>query len=160
MKHRAFIALGSNLSDPIAQITQAFGELATIPESRVITKSSLYRTAPIGYDNQPDFINAVAEMETGLDAERLLQALHEIENIHGRERPFPNAPRVLDLDLLLYDALEMNSQHLRLPHPRMHERGFVLLPLDEIAPDLEIPKHGKVSTLSKQHSNQGVERLI
>ncbi|MCB5191389.1 2-amino-4-hydroxy-6-hydroxymethyldihydropteridine diphosphokinase [Methylobacillus arboreus] len=159
MTHRAFIALGSNLRDPADEVTRAFAELNTLADTRLIRRSSLYRTAPVGYDNQPDFINAVAEVETSLSPLALLRAILHLENLHGRERPFPNAPRVLDLDLLLYDQLSVNSVELTLPHPRMHERGFVLLPLAEIAPDLEIPGHGLVANLAQHCIDQGVVLL-
>lgn len=160
---RAFIALGSNLSSqarqPADEVRLALRELDTLADTRLLSQSSLYRTAPVGYDNQPDFINAVAEVETTLSPLALLHAILALENQHGRERPFPNAPRVLDLDLLLYDQVIMNSPELTLPHPRMHERGFVLLPLAEIAPTLELAA-GKVSVLAGQCADQGVDKLM
>ena len=156
---RAFIALGSNLQQPQQQVQQAFNELASLPKTSLIKHSSLYRTAPVGYDNQPDFINAAAEIETELAPLELLHALLALESTHGRERPFPNAPRVLDLDLLLYDDMVMNTAELTLPHPRMHERGFVLLPLAEIAPDLIIPKYGNITQLAQTCIDQGVEKV-
>ncbi len=159
MTYRAFVALGSNLQDPAAQVTRALDELAALPATRLVKRSSLYRTAPVGYDNQPDFINAAAEVETGLDPLDLLRALLALETSHGRERPFPNAPRVLDLDLLLYDDQVMQTPELTLPHPRLHERGFVLFPLAEIAPALEIPGKGRVNDLVQRCHDQGVERL-
>jgi len=159
MRHQAFIALGSNLQDPAAQVNRAFDELATLPETRLVRRSSLYRTAPVGYDNQPDFINAAAEVETDLEPLALLQALLSLETGFGRERPFPNAPRVLDLDLLLYDDVVMKTPELTLPHPRMHERGFVLYPLAEIAPGIEISGYGPVLSLLPQCADQGVEKL-
>ena len=159
MNHTAFIALGSNLQDPAAQIRRAFDEISALPEVRLIRTSSLYRTAPVGYDNQPDFINAVAEVSTSRAPHDLLRAILHIEHLHGRERPFPNAPRVLDLDLLLYDDLILDSAELTLPHPRMHQRGFVLMPLAEIAPQLMIPGEGMVAALVSQVRDQGVEKL-
>ena len=156
---KAFVALGSNLQKPRQQVVQALKALAQLPDTRLIAYSSLYRTAPVGYDNQPDFINAAAALETGLPPLRLLHELLALENTHGRQRPFPNAPRILDLDLLLYDDMVMNTAELTLPHPRMHERGFVLLPLAEIAPDLVIPGHGQVVELAKTCMNQGVTRI-
>lgn len=156
---RAYIALGSNLRDPADEVTRAFTELNALPGTRLVRRSSLYRTAPVGYDNQPDFINAVAEMETNLNPLELLRTILQLENQHGRERPFPNAPRVLDLDLLLYDDVAMRTAELNLPHPRMHERGFVLLPLAEIAPGLEIPGHGQVASLAQRCADQGVALL-
>jgi len=156
---RAFIAIGSNLQQPRIQVTQAFGLLADLPQTRLIKRSSLYRTAPVGYDNQPDFINAVAEVETSLEPLQLLNELLALESRQGRERPFPNAPRVLDLDLLLYNDTMMQTPELTLPHPRMHVRGFVMLPLAEIAPDIEIPGLGRVAALAAQCQDPGVEKL-
>jgi len=132
----AYVGLGSNLEEPEKQVRQAFDELDRLPHTRVVRKSSLYRTAPIGHEAQPDFINAVAQLETGLPAERLLAELQVIEKSHGRERSFKNAPRTLDLDLLLFGDTKLNSPQLTVPHPRMHERAFVLKPLLEIAPQL------------------------
>ncbi|ADI30524.1 2-amino-4-hydroxy-6-hydroxymethyldihydropteridine diphosphokinase [Methylotenera versatilis] len=161
---QAFVALGSNLANPISQVESAFAALENLPNTRVIKKSSLYKTAPIGYEaeqlNQiPDFINAVAELETDLAPLELLDALLEIENQAGRERPFPNAPRVLDCDLLLYENVSMESTKLILPHPRMHQRGFVLLPLFEIAAQLSIPNHGKIATLIHEQQFTGITKL-
>jgi len=132
----AYVGIGSNLDDPRAQVLQAFDELDGLPHTRVVRKSSLYRSAPIGYAEQPAFVNAVAQLETGLPAERLLAELQAIEARHGRRRSFPNAPRTLDLDLLLFGNLELDSSSLKIPHPRMHERAFVLEPLLEISPEL------------------------
>lgn len=159
MSHRAFVALGSNLEDPRQQVLRAFTELDALPETRVVATSALYRTAPVGYDNQPDFINAVAELDTELSPQELLRQLLALETAHGRERPFPNAPRVLDLDLLLYDALQLNTPELVLPHPRLHERGFVLFPLADLAPELAVPGKGRVRALLRALPDQGVERL-
>jgi 2-amino-4-hydroxy-6-hydroxymethyldihydropteridine diphosphokinase len=159
MTHLAYVALGSNLQHPEAQVSQALSELGHLPETRLVRASSLYRTAPVGYDNQPDFINAVASLETTLPPIELLRQLLALEASHGRERPFPNAPRVLDLDLLLYDDLIMHTAELTLPHPRMHLRGFVLLPLAEIAPDLNIPHQGNVVNLARACEDQGVQKL-
>jgi 2-amino-4-hydroxy-6-hydroxymethyldihydropteridine diphosphokinase len=132
----AYVGIGSNLDDPRAQVLSAFSELDRLPHTRVMKKSSLYRTAPIGHADQPDFINAVAQLETGLPAERLLAKLQEVEARHGRQRSFPNAPRTLDLDVLLFGDLTLDSPTLKIPHPRMRERAFVLKPLLEISPQL------------------------
>lgn len=156
---QAFIAIGSNLQEPRLQVAHAFELIAGLPHTRLGRRSSLYRTAPLGYDDQPDFINAVAEVETDLEPLKLLRELLALESIQGRERPFPNAPRVLDLDLLLYNGAMTESPELTLPHPRMHTRGFVLLPLAEIAPELVIPGHGKVAILAENCRDQGVEKL-
>jgi 2-amino-4-hydroxy-6-hydroxymethyldihydropteridine diphosphokinase len=132
----AYVGIGSNLDDPRAQVLQAFDELDRLPHTRVVRKSSLYRSAPVGYAEQPPFVNAVAQLETGLPAERLLAELQAIEARHGRRRSFPNAPRTLDLDVLLFGDLQLDSSSLKIPHPRMRERAFVLRPLLEIAPQL------------------------
>lgn len=155
----AFIALGSNLNKPKQQVLLAIAAIIQLPHTSLIKNSSLYKTAPVGYDDQPDFINAVLEVETKLSPLALLRELLIIEEKQGRERSFPNAPRVLDCDLLLYDDIVMNTKELILPHPRMHERGFVMLPLAEIAPDLVLKKYGKASDLAKQCANQGAEKI-
>ncbi len=155
----AYIALGSNLKQPVQQVTNALQALQALPETRVLQSSSLYQTAPLGYDNQPDFINAVACVETQLEPQALLQALLAIEQQFGRERPFANAPRVLDLDLLLFSQVVMQTPTLTLPHPRMHERSFVMLPLAEIAPDLILPNKASVVELARQFSQQGIQKL-
>ena len=157
--HQAFIALGSNLQDPQAQVKRALKTIANTTNIKLIKASSLYRTVPVGYDNQPDFINAVAEIETDLNPLALLHTLLEIEAQHGRERPFPNAPRVLDLDVLLYEGFATSSPALTLPHPRMHTRGFVMLPLAEIAPKISIGNHGYADDLAAKCDNQGVSKL-
>ena len=145
MAYCAFIALGSNLDDPALHIRWAFDELARLPSSRLLTHSSLYRSGPVGLLNQPDFINAVAQIETALGPHDLLNALLEIEHGHGRVRESPNAPRTLDLDILMYGDLQCDERCLILPHPRMHQRAFVLQPLLEIAPDCRIPGRGTVA---------------
>jgi 2-amino-4-hydroxy-6-hydroxymethyldihydropteridine diphosphokinase len=155
----AFIALGSNLQSPIQQVKAAFDAISQLPESTLLKRSSLYKTAPVGYDNQPDFINAVAKIETALSPEDLMCHLLSIETQFGRVRPFPNAPRILDLDLLLYDALCMQSDLLTLPHPRMQSRGFVLLPLAEIAEDLVLPSGESVVELAKNFQQQDIQLL-
>ncbi len=134
----AFVALGSNLQMPIRQVNSALLAIENHPNIQLVKASSLYVTAPVGYDNQPDFINAVAEIRTDLAPLNLLHALLAIENTHGRERPFANAPRVLDCDVLLYDDVMLETTELTLPHPRMLQRGFVMIPLFEIAPELLI----------------------
>ena len=125
----------------------------------MVRRSSLYRSAPLGYAGQPDFINAVAQLETGLAAGRLLAELQALEARHGRERSFANAPRTLDLDLLLFGGLEMSTDELTVPHPRMHERAFVLQPLVEIAGDAAIPGRGSAAQLLRSCAQQDVERL-
>jgi 2-amino-4-hydroxy-6-hydroxymethyldihydropteridine diphosphokinase len=154
----AYIGLGANLDDPAAQITQAMDELARLPESRLTARSSLYASAPVGYKAQPDFINAVVEIETRLAPRTLLSALLDIEHHHGRNRSFRNAPRTLDLDLLVYGRARFHEEGLTLPHPRMHERAFVLLPLLEIAPALSIPGLGRADALLALCASQDVHR--
>ena len=134
----AYVGIGSNLDDPARHVRQAFDELDRLPHTRLVKKSSLYRSAPLGFEAQPDFINAVARLETGLPAERLLAELQEIEARHGRSRSFPNAPRTLDLDILLYGEASLALPALTIPHPRMRERAFVLRPLMEISPELNL----------------------
>ena len=155
----AFIALGSNLADPAAQVRAGFATLAALPGTRLIARSSLYHSAPAGYADQPDFINAVAALETALAPRALLDALLEIERSRGRVREFLNAPRTLDLDVLLYGDLQLHEHGLTIPHPRMHERAFVLLPLAEIAPRCVIPGCGAVIDLLRTLDTTGVKRL-
>ena len=155
----AFVGLGANLGDPEGQVRQAFLELDAIAHTRVVKASSLYRSDPLGHAGQPRFVNAVARLETGLPAERLLAELQAIEARHGRTRSFPNAPRTLDLDLLLYGNATIETQALTVPHPRMHERAFVLLPLLEIDPGAAIPGRGPARPLLEQCADQRVERL-
>jgi len=157
--HRAFVALGSNLAEPEAQVKQAFAALARLPRTRLLAQSSLYRSSPVGYAEQPDFINAVALIATGLGAHDLLQSLLEIERSFGRIRDFRNAPRILDLDLLLYGDSMLHEAGLTLPHPRMHERAFVLLPLLEIAPDCVIPGKGRAADWLAQVGDQAIVRV-
>jgi 2-amino-4-hydroxy-6-hydroxymethyldihydropteridine diphosphokinase len=155
----AYVALGANLGDPIATLRAALGALANLPESRVALSSSLYRTAPVGELDQPEFINAVAALETTLAPEALLDALLDIETRFGRLRAEKNGPRTLDLDLLLYDNQQFDLPRLTLPHPRLHLRAFVLHPLAEIAPDLVIPGRGTIASWLPAVANQGISRL-
>ena len=154
----AFIALGANLGDPAATV-KAFAALANLPDSRIVHCSSLYRTAPVGITEQPEFVNAVAQLETDLAPEALLDALLEIEQRFGRIRAERNGPRTLDLDLLLYGDQFVSLPRLTLPHPRLHLRAFVLQPLAEIAPDLKIPGRGTVAAWLPAVANQGIVRL-
>lgn len=155
----AFVALGANLEGPAQHVKQAIEELGRLPESRILRRSSLYRTAPVGLLEQPDFVNAVAQLETSLEPEPLLDALLALEARHGRRRGSPNAPRTLDLDLLLYGDRRQQDARLTLPHPRMHERAFVLVPLAEIAPGATVPGRGRVSDLLDRVDRTGVEML-
>jgi 2-amino-4-hydroxy-6-hydroxymethyldihydropteridine diphosphokinase len=154
---RAYIALGSNLADPVAQLGIAFEELGRLPHTHFVARSSLWRSAPVGYLDQPDFVNAVAEVETSLEAETLLAHLLDIERRHGRVREFQNAPRTLDLDIALYGDDRIDTPTLTVPHPRMQERAFVLLPLNELAPDIVIPGHGALRDLLPGVAGQRLE---
>lgn len=130
----AFVALGANLGDAHAAVLQAFEALNNLPETRMLARSRLYRTAP--HEAQgPDFVNAVAKLETGLCAPQLLLHLQALEQAAGRERPYVNAPRTLDLDLLLFGDARIDSAALTVPHPRMWARAFVLQPLADVAPE-------------------------
>ena len=157
--HLAYVALGANLDDPVAQVRAAFEALRHLPQSRLTRTSSLYRTAPVGVHGQPDFINAVAQLETDLDAAALLDALLAIEASFGRRRDFHLAPRTLDLDLLLFDDAVIDTPRLTLPHPRMHLRAFVLAPLLEIAPACVIPGRGTAAAWRPAVSMQPIEKL-
>jgi 2-amino-4-hydroxy-6-hydroxymethyldihydropteridine diphosphokinase len=159
MKVTATIGLGANLNDPAAQVEYALAELDRLPGTRLVARSSLYASAPVGYVDQPDFINAVAQVETALAPRALLAALLDIEHCHGRERSFRNAPRTLDLDLLLYGDAHFHEDGLTLPHPRMTERGFVLLPLLEIAPDTTVPGRGRAADWLDACADQSVAVL-
>jgi 2-amino-4-hydroxy-6-hydroxymethyldihydropteridine diphosphokinase len=151
--------LGSNLDHPERQISNALRELAAMPETRLVTASSLYRSAPVGYRDQPDFVNAVARVETALKPRALLDQLLGIERRHGRVRKFPNAPRTLDLDIVLYGDLELDEPRLTIPHPRMCERAFVIVPLAEIAPDAVVPGRGPVRDLPAAADDGSVVRV-
>ena len=129
----AYIALGANLGDPVASVLKAMDDIAALDGITLLKRSSLYRSAPMA-SSGPDYINAVVEVATRLSAPALLSAVQQIERRAGRERPYPNAPRTLDLDLLIYGSASIDSTALVLPHPRMFQRAFVLLPLFEIAP--------------------------
>lgn len=155
---RAFVALGANLGDARAALDAAFVAIATLPGTRLRRASSLYRTAPIE-SSGPDYLNAVVLIETRLTPSVLLGALHRIENQHGRERSHRNAPRTLDLDLLLFGERRMATEALTLPHPRLHERAFVLRPLAEIAPRLVVPGRGRVADLLRRVVGQRIDRL-
>lgn len=156
---QAFIGLGSNLDRPLSQIRRALRRLSDLPGTRVIRCSSAWGSAPIGLAQQPDFVNAVCLLETSLDPERLLPALLAIERAHGRIRDVPGGPRTLDLDLLLHGPRQVQQPGLTLPHPRLHERAFVLYPLHEIAPDLDIPGRGPLAALLAACAGQRIERL-
>ncbi len=143
----AYIGLGSNLADPQAQLQRAFVELAGLPQSRLRAQSSLYRSAPMGPQDQPDYVNAVAALETALSPLALLAELQALEHAHQRVRGEYWGPRTLDLDLLLYADQRIDLPTLSVPHPGLYERNFVLYPLAEIAPGLDIPGFGALGEL-------------
>ncbi|UCH52281.1 MAG: 2-amino-4-hydroxy-6-hydroxymethyldihydropteridine diphosphokinase [Pseudomonadota bacterium] len=156
-----YIALGSNLQDPVGQIRAALEDLRKLPQTRLECVSSLYRTAPIGLTAQPEFINAVCRAKSALLPQVLMDALLAIERAHARVRgAAKGGPRTLDLDLLLYGSERLQTDAVTLPHPRMHERAFVLVPLAELDSELEIPGHGKVRILAAACCDQRVERLM
>jgi len=155
---KAFIGLGANLGKPESQVRRGIAALAAIPETRLLASSSLYRSEPVGVGRQPEFVNAVAEIETTLGARALLDELLATEARFGRRREFPGAPRTLDLDLLLYGSRAIAEPGLVVPHPRMHERAFVLAPLVEIAPDAVIPGKGQAALLLAACKDQKVTK--
>ena len=159
MSQRCFIALGANMGDPVVTVKAAILALRELPRTEFVTASSLYRTAPVGLKHQPDFINAVVELVAASSAPDLLESLFSIEAHFGRQRSVKNAPRTLDLDLLLYGDAVSDDPQLTLPHPRMHQRAFVLAPLAEIAPRLIIPGRGSVSDLLLRCADQKIEKL-
>ncbi len=147
---RVFVGLGANLGDAAATVRAAFDVLSELPSTVCEARSSLYRTAPVDAQGA-DYINAVVQLHTRLSPVALLDALQAIETRFGRERPYRNAPRTLDLDLLLYGQQRIDTPRLTVPHPRMHERAFVLVPLAEIAPDLALaaPADQRIERLAK-----------
>lgn len=155
----AYVGVGSNLQDPVWHVEAALAELGRMPRTRLVKRSSLYRSEPIGYAAQPEFVNAVAVLDTALAPHELLSELQGIEARHGRERSFPNAPRTLDLDLLLHGGRQQADPTLTLPHPRMHERAFVLKPLVELVPDILIPGKGPAAARLDACAGQGLEKI-
>ncbi len=156
---KACIALGANIGEPLRQIEAGFNALSVLPDTRLLVRSSLYRSAPVGYADQPDFINAVAIIETSLAPHALLDALLTIERVNGRVREFPNAPRTLDLDIVLYGDSVVHDPGLTIPHARMLERAFVMVPLAEVAPDMRVPGRGSVRDLAARVDAASVAQL-
>ena len=157
--HFAVIALGSNLAEPARQVRAALSALEAHPQIQIEKTSSLYVTAPVGYDDQPDFVNAVCSVRTSLDGVSLLAVLNRIEADFGRERTFRNAPRTLDLDIIDFDGISSDDPHLTLPHPRAHERSFVMKPLAEILPDFVLGGHGRAAALAAALGDEGIRLL-
>jgi len=155
----AYIGLGANLGDRAATIARAFDEIATLPATLLLARSSLYASPPLDAAGG-EYLNAVARVRTSLAPLALLRALQAIEARHGRERPYPGAPRTLDLDLLVHGGAVVDTPELRLPHPRLHERAFVLAPLAEVAPpDLVVPGRGDLAALRAAVAAQAIARL-
>ena len=155
----AYVGLGSNLEDPMVQINHAFEQLGKIEDTSLITRSSLYRSAPLGSVEQPDFINAVACLSSALEPKALLHELHDIERASGRKRGARWGPRTLDLDLLVFGGQVIDQAGITLPHPGIGERNFVLLPLIEIAPRLIIPGLGCVSDIAVDGNEPQISRI-
>ncbi len=156
----AYVALGSNLSDPRRQVETAFEALAAVAGARLVLRSQLWRSLPMGPQDQPDFVNAAAGMLTTRSPRELLDDLQSIERRMGRQEPKERwGPRLIDLDLLMVGDLRSEEAGLRLPHPGLHQRNFVLYPLAEIAAELWVPGHGRVIALRERVSGAGVERL-
>jgi len=155
---RVFVGLGANLGDPRATLVRALKELAALPQTRRVAVSPLYRSAPMEAQG-PEFINAVVELITTLTPRELLLALQSIEQAHGRERPYRHAPRTLDLDLLLYGQRIIRDPDLVVPHPRLHERAFVLRPLADLAPDLAHPALGRLDRFRDRVADQPIQAL-
>lgn len=154
----AYIGIGANLGDARANVNDALTRLAALPASTLLRHSCAYRSAPVDSSGD-DYINAVACIDTALAAPDLLAALHAIELAHGRARPYRNAPRTLDLDILLYGDQQIDSPALHVPHPRMHQRAFVLEPLLEIAPSAEIPGRGPAQQFLAAVADQAISKI-
>ena len=161
MTIRAYIAIGSNLDDPVAQVKEAIEELDMLPDTILAERSSLYTSKPMGPQDQPDYVNAVVGLDTLLSPEDLFARMVKIEDLAGRVRDNEKwGPRVLDLDLLLYGKNKIQTAELTVPHPGLHERDFVIIPLAEIAGNLNIPGHGLLSTLINQVENHSLKKVI
>ena len=137
--HPAYVGIGSNLDGPAGQVRRALAALADVPQTRLVLQSSLFGSRPLGPAAQPDFVNAVAQIETRLSAKDLLATTLHIENLLGRTRTERWAPRVIDIDVLLYGDMRLSTPEITVPHPRMYDRAFVLVPLAELAPHLLVP---------------------
>lgn len=155
----AYIGIGANLGDAVANVDDAIARLSALPRARMLACSGKYRTAPIDSCGD-DYVNAVACLDTSMPATELLAALHVMELAHGRERPYRNAPRTLDLDILLYGDDIIDQSVLHVPHPRMHDRAFVIVPLLEIAPEVVIPGRGPARQFLSTVLDQGIEKIV
>lgn len=154
----AYIGLGANLGDAAATVRQALKDLDKVPQTRIQAQSSLFRTSPVEADGD-DYINAVAAVATSLSAPALLRQLQAIEQNYGRQRPYPNAPRTLDLDVLLYGNVQIDSEELAVPHPRLTQRAFALIPMLQIDPFVTIPGKGLAHQFVPDVSGQGIHKL-
>ena len=161
MTVRVYIGLGSNLEDPVAQVLEAVEELEMIPDSILVSRSSLYRGKPMGPADQPDYVNAVVAMDTLLSPANFLQELIRIEDLQGRTRDGEKwGPRIIDLDLLMYGKQKINKPDLTVPHPGMHERDFVIIPLSELAGDVNVPGQGRLTALINKCENHSLRKLV
>ncbi len=156
---KIYIAIGSNLNGPIKQLNKAVEHLKNHPEITIVNVSSFYVTKPVGIENQPDFINAVIEIKYGHGAHKLIDELLNIELLFGRIRAEKNGPRIIDLDILLFGDLEINDSDLTIPHPRMMERVFVLLPLAEIAPTIMV-NGTPIQIALKKLKIDGIQKVV
>ena len=158
-EHTIYLALGSNLGDRLTNLKQAIASLT--PQMEVKAKSAVYETPPWGYEDQPKFLNQVIKAKTYLEPEQLLKHLKRLEVALGRKESFPNGPRLIDMDILFYEDLVLNTGSLIIPHPRLHERGFVLLPLMDINPDLVHPVNKKsVREMAAGCDIAGIEKFV
>jgi 2-amino-4-hydroxy-6-hydroxymethyldihydropteridine diphosphokinase len=154
---KAYVGLGANLNDPPARLREALQRIGARPGIRVVATSQFWRSAPLGPGDQPDYCNAACALDTDIGPDKLLTHLHDVERAMGRERPPQRwAPRVIDLDLLHYERATMKTSRITLPHPEMHKRNFVLVPLAEIAPELELPGLGIVADLAAKLGRDGL----
>ena len=161
MTVRAYIGLGSNLDNPVAQVLEAVAELEMIPDTILVARSTLYSGRPMGPEEQPDYVNAVVSLDTLLSADDLHRALVSIEDLQGRTRDGEKwGPRIIDLDLLLYGNSTIDTATLTVPHPGMHERDFVIVPLEEIAGNVKIPGRGFLYSLINKCKSHSLKKLI
>lgn len=161
MTVRAYIGLGSNLDNPVAQVLEAVAELEMIPDTILVARSTLYSGHPMGPEGQPDYVNAVVSLDTLLSADDLHRALVSIEDLQGRTRDGEKwGPRIIDLDLLLYGNSIIDTATLTVPHPGMHERDFVIVPLEEIAGNVKIPGRGFLYSLINKCKSHSLKKLI
>lgn len=161
MQEKVYVGVGSNLNDPVSQVITAISQLAQLPHTNLVCRSSLYRSLPMGPQDQPNYVNAVVLLVTDLEPLGLLDELQALEERHGRKRTGERwGPRTLDLDILMYGENIINSDRLVVPHPGLHERPFVLYPLHEIAPEIAVPEKGKIVSLLTRCPEQGLEKIL